>query len=37
MDKRKLFTKIIAGIMIALMLFSVGGTLLFYVISGLAV
>ena len=37
MDKRKLFTKIIAGIMIGLMLFSVCGTLLFYVISGLAV
>lgn len=37
MDKRKLFTKIIAGIMIALMLFSVCGTLLFYVISGFAV
>ncbi len=37
MDKSKLFRKIIAGVMIALMLFSVCGTLLFYVISGLAV
>ncbi len=37
MDKSKLFRKIIAGFMIALMLFSVGGTLLFYVIRGFAV
>ncbi len=37
MDKKKLFTKIIAGVMIGLMLFSVCGTLVFYLISGLAV
>lgn len=37
MDKKKLFTKIIAGVMIVLMLLSVCGTLLFYLVSGLAV
>lgn len=37
MEKSKIFKKIIAGLMIALMLFSVCGTLLFYVISGFAV
>ena len=30
MDKGKFFTKIIAIIMVLLMVFSVGGTLLFY-------
>ncbi len=30
MDKKKLFTKIIAFVMLFLMLFSVFGTLLFY-------
>lgn len=30
MDKRKIFTKIIAGLALVLMLFSVCGTLLFY-------
>ena len=34
MDKNKLFTKIIAGIMLFLILFSVGGTLLFYLLAG---
>lgn len=33
MDKRKLFTRILAGILLALMVFSVFGTLLFYLIS----
>ena len=33
MDKNKLFTKIIAGIALAIMVFSVCGTLLFYLIS----
>ncbi len=31
MDKKKLFTKILAGILLALMVFSVFGTLLFYI------
>lgn len=30
MDKKKLFTKIIAGVMLFLMVFSVFGSLLFY-------
>lgn len=33
MDKKKLITKIIAGLALALMLFSVFGTLLFYLIA----
>ncbi len=33
MDKRKIITKIIAGLALALMLFSVFGTLLFYLIA----
>lgn len=33
MDKKKLFTKIIAGLALAIMLFSTFGTLLFYLIS----
>lgn len=31
MDKRKLFTKILAGVLLGLMVFSVFGTLLFYI------
>jgi len=30
MDKKKLFTKILAGVLLGLMVFSVFGTLLFY-------
>lgn len=33
MDKRKLFTKIIAGVALAIMLFSVAATLIFYLIA----
>ncbi len=33
MDKRKLVTRIIAGLAILLMLFSVCGTLLFYLLA----
>lgn len=31
MDKGKIFTKIIAGLAVALMIFSVFGTLLYYI------
>ena len=34
MDKKKIAEKIIAGILLLLMLFSVCGTLLFYLIQG---
>lgn len=33
MDKSKIITKIIAGLMLVLMVFSVGGTLLYYLFS----
>lgn len=33
MDKSKIFTKIVAGLALALMIFSVCGTLLFYLFS----
>lgn len=33
MDKKKLFTKIVAGVLLGLMVFSMCGTLLFYLIA----
>lgn len=33
MDKNKIFTKIVAGLALGIMVFSVAGTLLFYLIS----
>lgn len=33
MDKRKLFTKILAGILLGLMVFSICGTTIYYVVA----